>query len=126
MNDIQTLDLSYDIPAAWREGIAMARKYACQGPRYTSYPTAPQFTEDFRLERYLNWQSRQGLRTEPLSSRSRKAPSGATPIAVPFRTLPRDITTRTRCPIVVHRSRHTRNNSSFSRPSHSSVRSMID
>ncbi len=67
MNDIQTIDLPYDIPAAWQDGIAMARKYACQGPRYTSYPTAPQFTEDFRLERYLNWQSRQGLRTEPLS-----------------------------------------------------------
>ncbi|KGE03340.1 oxygen-independent coproporphyrinogen III oxidase [Pseudohaliea rubra] len=67
MNDIQTIDQPYDIPVAWRDGIARAKKYACQGPRYTSYPTAPQFTEDFRLERYLNWQSRQGLRTEPLS-----------------------------------------------------------
>ena len=47
MNDIQTIDLPYDIPAAWREGIATARKYACQGPRYTSYPTALQFSESY-------------------------------------------------------------------------------
>jgi len=55
------------IPPAWRAGIELARKYACQGPRYTSYPTAPQFSESFRIQRYLNWQSRQGARNEPLS-----------------------------------------------------------
>ena len=56
-----------DIPAAWRERIALARKYACQGPRYTSYPTAPQFTEDFPLARYLDWQAGQRAGSEPLS-----------------------------------------------------------
>lgn len=32
--------------------MALAKKYACQGPRYTSYPTAPQFRQDFPLEDY--------------------------------------------------------------------------
>jgi oxygen-independent coproporphyrinogen III oxidase len=35
---------------------AMGAKYACRGPRYTSYPTAPQFSEDFAQEDYLAWQ----------------------------------------------------------------------
>jgi oxygen-independent coproporphyrinogen-3 oxidase len=33
-------------------GVELAEKYACQGPRYTSYPTAPQFRQDFPLEDY--------------------------------------------------------------------------
>lgn len=36
--------------------IGLAQKYACHGPRYTSYPTAPQFSPDFPQEQYLNWQ----------------------------------------------------------------------
>ena len=35
--------------------IALAEKYACQGPRYTSYPTAAQFTEDFPLREFTDW-----------------------------------------------------------------------
>jgi oxygen-independent coproporphyrinogen-3 oxidase len=38
----------------------LAAKYACAGPRYTSYPTAPQFRGDFPLDQYLNWQSHDG------------------------------------------------------------------
>jgi hypothetical protein len=55
------------LPDEWQRGIAMARKYATQGPRYTSYPTAPQFSEDFDLQRYRNWQAGKPRRTEPLS-----------------------------------------------------------
>ena len=55
------------LPAEWQAGIAMARKYATSGPRYTSYPTAPQFSEDFELQRYLNWQQRQERHHDPLS-----------------------------------------------------------
>jgi oxygen-independent coproporphyrinogen III oxidase len=38
----------------------LAAKYACEGPRYTSYPTAPQFRQDFPLDQYLAWQGREG------------------------------------------------------------------
>mgnify|MGYP000618023975 CR=1 FL=1 len=56
------------IPDAWRADLELAGKYACQGPRYTSYPTAPQFREDFPLQDYLDWQRRdQGNATDPLS-----------------------------------------------------------
>jgi oxygen-independent coproporphyrinogen-3 oxidase len=55
------------LPDEWQRGIAMARKYATQGPRYTSYPTAPQFSEEFDLQRYRNWQAGKPRRTEPLS-----------------------------------------------------------
>ena len=48
--------------------IELAAKYACTGPRYTSYPTAPQFRGDFPLEQYLGWQKRDGdHKREPLS-----------------------------------------------------------
>tara|TARA_R110002110_G_scaffold406421_1_gene626363 strand:+ start:179038 stop:180411 length:1374 start_codon:yes stop_codon:yes gene_type:complete len=40
--------------------MALAQKYACSGPRYTSYPTAPQFRGDFPLQQYLDWQQRDG------------------------------------------------------------------
>ncbi len=44
------------LPAAQREDMRLAAKYACQGPRYTSYPTSPQFSETFELQQYLDWQ----------------------------------------------------------------------
>lgn len=40
--------------------LALAAKYASQGPRYTSYPTAPQFSEDFPQGEYEAWQSAEG------------------------------------------------------------------
>lgn len=45
----------------------IARKYATSGPRYTSYPTAPQFSDTFELQRYVNWQARKENHGEPLS-----------------------------------------------------------
>ena len=33
---------------------ALVNKYAGSGPRYTSYPTAPQFRDDFQLQTYLD------------------------------------------------------------------------
>lgn len=41
---------------ALQDELALAKKYACQGPRYTSYPTAPQLQGDFPLEQYYKWQ----------------------------------------------------------------------
>jgi oxygen-independent coproporphyrinogen-3 oxidase len=55
------------LPAEWQSGIAMARKYATSGPRYTSYPTAPQFSDDFDVQRYLNWQVFKERHADPLS-----------------------------------------------------------
>ncbi|MEM1112708.1 MAG: oxygen-independent coproporphyrinogen III oxidase [Pseudomonadota bacterium] len=45
---------------AAQEAVALAQKYASQGPRYTSYPTAPQFTNDFPLDQYERWQKSKG------------------------------------------------------------------
>jgi len=48
--------------------VELAAKYACQGPRYTSYPTAPQFRQDFPIEDYKSSrQSCDGPGQEPLS-----------------------------------------------------------
>ena len=55
------------LPAEWQAGIALARRYASSGPRYTSYPTAPQFSETFDLRRYLDWQARKERHAQPLS-----------------------------------------------------------
>ncbi|EAQ99383.1 oxygen-independent coproporphyrinogen III oxidase [Congregibacter litoralis] len=55
------------LPREWEAGMSMARKYATSGPRYTSYPTAPQFSEDFDLTRYRNWQGRREHHGDPLS-----------------------------------------------------------
>ncbi|MEE4110672.1 MAG: oxygen-independent coproporphyrinogen III oxidase, partial [Halieaceae bacterium] len=55
------------LPAEWQSGIAMARKYATSGPRYTSYPTAPQFSDEFDVQRYLNWQVFKERHADPLS-----------------------------------------------------------
>ena len=35
---------------------SLISKYDCSGPRYTSYPTAPQFREDFDLDSFLSEQ----------------------------------------------------------------------
>lgn len=48
--------------------LALAEKYACQGPRYTSYPTAPHFREDFDVQHYLDWQQQEkSQESAPLS-----------------------------------------------------------
>jgi oxygen-independent coproporphyrinogen III oxidase len=48
------------IPADFKEDMELAMKYASQGPRYTSYPTAPQFRQDFPMQEYRNWQGTDG------------------------------------------------------------------
>ena len=64
----QEVIASSGIPAQHMQDIELASKYACQGPRYTSYPTAPQFKQDFGLQQYVDWQQREGsLSHEPLS-----------------------------------------------------------
>lgn len=60
-------DVSDAIPEEWRDGLALARRYATTGPRYTSYPTAPQLSDDFDLGRYRSWQSLGTQRHAPLS-----------------------------------------------------------
>lgn len=46
----------------------LASKYACAGPRYTSYPTALQFNEDFSQKKFLLRDSARQLQSiEPLS-----------------------------------------------------------
>ena len=44
----------------YREELELAARYATQGPRYTSYPTAPQLRQDFPLEQYRAWQRKEG------------------------------------------------------------------
>jgi oxygen-independent coproporphyrinogen III oxidase len=47
---------------------ALAAKYGSQGPRYTSYPTAPQLKQNFPREKYYNWlRDNQNKDTSPLS-----------------------------------------------------------
>ena len=48
------------IPAEHQAEVDLAKKYASQGPRYTSYPTAPQFRQDFPMEEYRRWQQSDG------------------------------------------------------------------
>lgn len=61
MNSIpQDLVASTSIPAEHKKDMELAAKYACQGPRYTSYPTAPQFRQDFPLDQYRAWQDTNG------------------------------------------------------------------
>ena len=67
-SSLPTIATDQSIPAEWKPELELAGKYACQGPRYTSYPTAPQFTEEFPLQDYLDWQSGPAANsTEPLS-----------------------------------------------------------
>ncbi len=54
------LEAAFSIPPDHQADMELAARYACEGPRYTSYPTAPQFRQDFPLDHYLSWQSRDG------------------------------------------------------------------
>lgn len=56
----QDLVATTSIAPEHRRDMELAAKYACQGPRYTSYPTAPQFRQDFPLEQYRAWQGKDG------------------------------------------------------------------
>jgi oxygen-independent coproporphyrinogen-3 oxidase len=56
----QDLVATTSIAPEHRKDMELAAKYACQGPRYTSYPTAPQFRQDFPLEQYHEWQHKGG------------------------------------------------------------------
>ncbi len=49
-----------ELSSKGKAGLLLAQKYACNGPRYTSYPTAPQFRDDFPLDQYLQWQRSHG------------------------------------------------------------------
>jgi oxygen-independent coproporphyrinogen-3 oxidase len=57
---LPTLEANLAISPAHRADMELAAKYACEGPRYTSYPTAPQFRQDFPVDQYLAWQARDG------------------------------------------------------------------
>jgi oxygen-independent coproporphyrinogen-3 oxidase len=47
---------------------ALAAKYSCQGPRYTSYPTAPHFSHNFDQNQFYNWlHTNHEQKTAPLS-----------------------------------------------------------
>jgi oxygen-independent coproporphyrinogen-3 oxidase len=56
----QDLVATTSIAPEHRKDMELAAKYACQGPRYTSYPTAPQFRQDFPLDQYHAWQHKGG------------------------------------------------------------------
>jgi oxygen-independent coproporphyrinogen-3 oxidase len=59
---------STTISPEYKADMELAAKYASAGPRYTSYPTAPQFRGDFPLDQYLSWQGRDSdHKREPLS-----------------------------------------------------------
>ncbi|PIE38979.1 MAG: oxygen-independent coproporphyrinogen III oxidase [Gammaproteobacteria bacterium] len=49
------------------DSLTLAQKYSCQAPRYTSYPTALQFRDDFAVQTYVDWVKTQARRDEPLS-----------------------------------------------------------
>jgi oxygen-independent coproporphyrinogen III oxidase len=61
MNTVHS-DLVASTAVATRHQVDMnlAKKYASQGPRYTSYPTAPQFRRGFPMQQYRNWQNSDG------------------------------------------------------------------
>ena len=64
----QDLVASSAIPAELQADMKLASKYASPGPRYTSYPTAPQFRQDFPLHDYRQWQGTDGdHKRDPLS-----------------------------------------------------------
>ena len=56
----QDLVAKTSIKPEHKRDMELARKYASQGPRYTSYPTAPQFRSDLPLHQYYAWQQREG------------------------------------------------------------------
>lgn len=52
----------------FRSNRALAQKYGGQGPRYTSYPTAPHFSRDFDRDQFYHWlQTDRDQNTAPLS-----------------------------------------------------------
>jgi oxygen-independent coproporphyrinogen-3 oxidase len=52
----------------FRSDRALALKYGSQGPRYTSYPTAPHFSRDFDRDQFYNWlETNQEQNTAPIS-----------------------------------------------------------
>lgn len=56
------------VSPVYQADMGLAEKYNCQGPRYTSYPTAPQFRQDFQRDQYYNWQNSNGdHKSAPLS-----------------------------------------------------------
>lgn len=64
----QDLVASTGIPQEYKADMELASKYASLGPRYTSYPTAPQFRRDFPMDDYRNWQGCDGdHKRDPLS-----------------------------------------------------------
>ena len=70
MSDLITTSSNWPRPSAEilsDEAIDLARRYATNGPRYTSYPTAPQFSSDFEKQPYLDWQAQKTRAAEPLS-----------------------------------------------------------
>lgn len=46
--------MTYAAPCRFPDNHALAEKYACSGPRYTSYPTALQFGENFHVQQFLD------------------------------------------------------------------------
>ena len=70
MSDLITTSSNWPAPSSKilsDEAINLARRYATNGPRYTSYPTAPQFSSDFEKQPYLDWQAQKTRAAEPLS-----------------------------------------------------------
>jgi oxygen-independent coproporphyrinogen-3 oxidase len=56
------------VPPVYQADMNLAVKYACQGARYTSYPTAPQFRQNFQRDQYYTWQHSDGPhKSAPLS-----------------------------------------------------------
>lgn len=82
------------LTAGQLQSVELAAKYACQGPRYTSYPTAPQFQEDFPREQYFDW-----LRTDS----ARKLAPLSLYVHLPFC---RDICYYCACNKIVTREKH--------------------
>ena len=64
----QDLKLPHCDSETLRTELQLAGKYSVQGPRYTSYPTAPHFVEDFPRDQYTAWLGRDGKhQSAPLS-----------------------------------------------------------
>lgn len=53
---LRSVDSGKEHKNAYSSASELAAKYACMGPRYTSYPTAPHFKDDFESRDYLDWQ----------------------------------------------------------------------
>jgi oxygen-independent coproporphyrinogen-3 oxidase len=65
---IEDWNHSSHVSPRYEEDLKLARKYTGQGPRYTSYPTAPQFREDFPLDQFYHYQqSSDTQKNTPLS-----------------------------------------------------------